>query len=295
MLVVDDSELSRELLRDSLSAFSFRVTTASSGRAGMQAMVDARRSGHPFLLVLMDWRMPEMDGLETVRRLRRHPELTDQPAVIMITAYNHQDLSAGGALQAVEGFITKPASQSALFDSIQEALRAGAGVQDGEGVLGTLQDNRKFFPGTRALLVEDNAINQEIAVELLRDAGVDVRIAADGAKALELLQQETFGALLMDMEMPVMDGFEATQRLRADARFKDLPIIALTAHAMTGDDELFLKVGMTDYISKPVTERKLLKTLARWLPWAPDCDATVRIGTAANGGYPSCPRYLASM
>lgn len=289
VLVADDSALARKILRDALAAFSFRVTAVPSGTAALGTLLEAQLAGEPYRLVLLDWKMPELDGLQTARRIRTHRGLTDQPAILLVSAYDPGALDQPRSAMPINGFVSKPVSQSTLFNSVLEAM--GTGVGGAVGAVGAWEPAPRLAPGTRLLLVEDNEINRQIALDLLRRNGLEVRVASDGAEASTLLQRETFAAVLMDIEMPVMDGLQATQRLRADPRFKDLPVIAMTAHAMDGDAGLFLKVGMNDYISKPVTEERLLRVLHRWLPEAPSTAGTDPPPSADSAGPPSLPGF----
>jgi two-component system sensor histidine kinase/response regulator len=270
VLIADDNALAREILQETLSGFRFQVAQVDSGLAALAALLQAQDEGKPHRLLLLDWKMPQMDGLETARRIRNHPQLTEQPGILLISSYQRAELNEGQLAQLVDGFVGKPVTQSALFDAVVNALGRQEQPEDEERPLqAAAEGDWRFSPEARILLVEDNVINQEITMELLRQAGLSVRVAADGAQALALLERESFALVLMDIEMPNMDGLEATQRIRAIARLRDLPIIAVTAHAMAGDEELFLKVGMNDYLSKPITEHRLLRLLRRWLPGAP--------------------------
>ncbi len=291
VLVADDNPLAREILGESLHAFGFRVDLVDSGAEAIQALLKAERQGAPYPLLMLDWKMPGMDGLATAEKLHRHAGLGRRPAILLVSAYDQSKLASAREDAPIDGFIGKPASQSALFNAVLEAMgrKAGNRGADTRAAEPAGSAERRFAGGSRVLLVEDNAINQEIAVQLLQLAGLTVRVAADGAQALDLLERETFSLVLMDIEMPVMDGLETTQKLRADPRFKDLPLIAMTAHAMIGDEELFLKVGMNDYLSKPVTEERLYRTLRRWLPETAAGPATAARPPETTAGLPELP------
>ncbi len=286
VLVADDNALAREILQDALAAFSFQVDAVPSGSAAIAALLAAQGAGEPCRLLLLDWNMPGLNGLETATRIRNHPGLSTQPAILMVSAYDRSSLAEPDHAVPIDGFISKPVSQSALFEAVVRALSGQAGMQGPES---TATPSWRFAPGSRVLVVEDNAINQEIAVELLRLAGLAAQVAADGEQAVALLEREDFSAVLMDIEMPVMDGFQATQQLRSNPRFNDLPVIAMTAHAMVGDEELFLKVGMNDYISKPITEERLLRVLRRWLPDAPAAPTPAPLPRPPVEGLPTLP------
>ena len=268
-LVVDDNLRSRKILSDTLTRFSLDVASEGSGEEALQRLIRADREGGPIRLVLMDWKMPGMDGIETARRIRRSKELVHQPSIIMVTDYSHADPATLSEGLDLSGFLSKPASQSALFNQVLIAL----GHPDGKARTKDAAEpprTYRFVPGTRVLLVEDNDINQELALAMVRDLGLDVSVAGDGAEALQLLHRNRFAAVLMDVQMPVMDGLEATRHLRAQTAYKELPVIAMTAHSMPGDKQRFLDAGMSGYVSKPVSRERLLEELRRWLPEVPD-------------------------
>jgi CheY-like chemotaxis protein/HPt (histidine-containing phosphotransfer) domain-containing protein len=266
-LVVDDNNLSREILSNTLASFSFDVTAVASGPAALAALDADRRDGHPYRLVLMDWKMPGMDGLETTRRLRSAPVLKDdQPKVILISAYAQESPEQASDLAGIDGFLAKPVSQSSLFNAVLDALGCRTDRHPGLARDEVAAGPMGFRTGTRVLLVEDNPINQQIALEMLQQAGLDVQVAGDGTQAMQALRQGDFAAVLMDVQIPVMDGMETTRRMRRDPRLKHLPVIAMTAHAMAGDEQRCLDAGMDDYISKPVDAGRLIRLLHRWIP-----------------------------
>lgn len=264
VLVVDDSPTARELLREILEAFQFRVVTARDGPEAIETLCNAP-AHDTFSLVLMDWRMPGMDGIETTTRIRQEQSLSRLPMVIMVTAHG-RDKVMGRAMKAgVNSFLVKPVSESLLFNAIMEALGQTDLVETAIKQ-NFRQDPSYSFSGVRILLVEDSPLNQQVAVELLNEVGIAVDVAHNGAVAVEkVLQGEScpYDAILMDVQMPVMDGFEATRRIRE--RFKALPVIALTAHAISSDREKCLAAGMDDYITKPIDAPRLLQVLAHWI------------------------------
>jgi len=227
VLVVDDVASSREMLQASLESFSFRVTCAASGQAALDELA-AAAPDDPFKLVLMDWKMPQMDGLEATRRIKDLPELADMPFIIMVTAYGREEVMQRADEMGMAGYLTKPVTPSALLDTIMGAIDAKggfgrAGHSGDEWKIRTLDSLR----GAHVLLAEDNKVNQQVAEELMRQAGLKVTIANNGREALEWVAKQTFDAVLMDMQMPVMDGFEATrgireweEKLRAEKEFK---------------------------------------------------------------------------
>jgi two-component system sensor histidine kinase/response regulator len=221
-----------------------------------------------FDLVLMDWKMPVIDGVEVVRRLQALNE-GDSPAVIMVTAFGRDEAMAEAEATGarLKGVLTKPVTPSTLLEAIGQALGAG-GFAEGRVELKASHQSKHFehLRGSRVLLVEDNELNQEVALEFLRQAGIEVVLAANGQEALDTLSHDpAFDCVLMDCQMPVMDGYEATRRLRAQPQFQHLPIIAMTANAMAGDREKVLAVGMVDHIAKPLRRDVMFACMAKWI------------------------------
>ncbi|MEO5341643.1 MAG: response regulator [Magnetococcus sp. MYC-9] len=267
VLVVDDNESARNVLADYLTSFTFRVTEADGARQGLLAIQDADRIGEPFELLVIDYMMPEMDGIAAVAEMRRGMDLSRFPVVIMATAYGEESVAKRAVEEAqVDGFLVKPLSQSVLFETIMEAFgHFRRDSKQGESVRATPQDCMAVLSGARILLVEDNEINQQVATELLEQANITVFLAQNGKEAADWVAREAFDGVLMDMQMPVMDGVTAAREIRKDSRLAGLPILAMTANAMSGDRELCLEAGMQDHISKPVDPKTLYATLARWV------------------------------
>jgi PAS domain S-box-containing protein len=266
VLVVDDNASSREILRDILESFSFKVEEVASGPECLMELEQAAQA-RPFELVLIDWNMPEMDGIEVTRRIKNHPQLPQIPVVVMVTAYDQEKVRRRSEQAGMDAFLIKPISQSLLFNSIMQAF------QKKEGKGARLSQERRECPaeeldslcGARVLVVEDNKINQQVAQEILEGARLRVSLASDGREAVSAVRSHSFDAVLMDIQMPVMDGYEATRVIRNDPRFKDMPIIAMTARAMTGDREKCITAGMNDYVPKPIDPNQLLLTLKKWI------------------------------
>ncbi len=269
VLVIDDSANSRDIFQGFLGALGCEPSLAESAEQGM-AMLAAEVQRAPYQLVLMDWRMPGMDGFEAARRIRNEPARYGSPKIIMVTAYGSTDVADRARHQALDAYLTKPVSVSSLFDTIMTVM-APRDTYVESGQLASESDAAAPYlariRGMRVLLVEDNEFNQQVAQDLLEGvAGVRVEVAGNGREALEKLAHTQYDAVLMDIQMPVMDGFEATSRLRQEARFSNLPIIAMTAHALAKDREACLAAGMNDYISKPFDPLALFASLARWAP-----------------------------
>jgi CheY-like chemotaxis protein/HPt (histidine-containing phosphotransfer) domain-containing protein len=265
VLVVDDNASSREILQSLLETMTFDVTVAASAEEGI-AELEKEAPSHPYHLVVMDWKMPGMDGLKATEVIKSLPSLSQKPKVIIATAYGREEVMQRSDKVGVDGFLLKPVAQSVLFDSIMIAF--GKDVREHgpvERVSKSDADESRKIRGASVLLVEDNEINQQVAEEILQQAGLLVRIAENGREAVEMVKAGHFDAVLMDIQMPVMGGFEATQEIRQDARFENLPIIAMTAHAMAGDRERSIEVGMNDHVTKPVDPDQLISALVKWI------------------------------
>jgi PAS domain S-box-containing protein len=266
VLVVDDNAAAREILSELLRALNFSVATAPSGQQALDA-VGAAEGDHPFGVVFLDWKMPGMDGLEVARRLRARAR---PPRLVMVSAFGHEEAREGAQAAGIEAFLVKPVSQSALVDALVSVFAPERGAATRAIPQGGGAPN---LQGVRLLLAEDNEINQQIALELLQGAGASVEVANNGREAIEKLQAAgagAFDAVLMDLQMPEVDGLEATRRILAEARFAGLKIIAMTAHAMLEERERCLQAGMVDHITKPIDPEAMFGTLARWVkPAAP--------------------------
>ncbi|HPB76452.1 MAG TPA: response regulator, partial [Chromatiaceae bacterium] len=288
----------RLVLRAMLESFGFLVEEASSGGEALARIEAAEARGTPFELLLIDWRMPGLDGVATLSALGGDPSVRHPPSVIMVTAHGREEALEASAGLPVAGVLAKPTTPSSLFDTIILALtgqrRQGRAVQRDAQT----QEAAAALAGARVLLVEDNAVNQELARELLARHGIQVEVANDGAEALARLADEAFDGVLMDCQMPVMDGYTATRRLREQPRLRDLPVIAMTANAMAGDREKVLAAGMNDHIPKPINVEQMLKTMARWIKPAaprlvqasPVSPLSTQTGRASCGQAPSGER-----
>jgi signal transduction histidine kinase/CheY-like chemotaxis protein len=273
LLVVAGNPRSREILGAMAESFGMRAEAAVDGWDGLRAVTLAAQAGTPFEIVLLDAKLSGMDGFDCAREMAQiAPTL---PMLLMATAFGRDDLNQrlydarmAGPMRQV---LVKPLTPSALHDAAIAVLgrgsRSGAHARTARRAE-ALDERRASLQGARVLLVEDNLINQELALELLTDAGMRVTLAQDGRKAIEALEREPddfFDCVLMDCQMPVMDGYEATRTIRARQRWPGLPIIAMTANAMAGDRERALEAGMNDHIAKPIAVEAMFDTVARWL------------------------------
>jgi two-component system, sensor histidine kinase and response regulator len=260
VLVVDDNAAARDVLKEHLRAIGAEIELAASGTEAITAV--KRADPHrPFDVLLLDWRMPGIDGVETARRIRADGSLKSMPAIVIVTAFGREEVRGEAELAGVNGFLIKPVNQSTLINILAEIFAPEHMMAAREAVEATTYD----LKGLRVLLAEDNAINQQIAVELLEGVGVHVDVANNGREVVETLLASAgslpYDAVLMDLQMPEMDGYQATARIRAEPRLADLPIVAMTAHAMAEERDRCLAAGMRAHITKPIDPELLYRTL----------------------------------
>jgi two-component system, sensor histidine kinase and response regulator len=284
VLVVDDNATARDIFQEMLESFSFEVTPVASGQEALTELAKASES-RPFELIIMDWQMPGMDGIEASRRIKNHTGLSKIPPIVLVTAYGREAVMQQAEEVGLEGFLLKPVSPSMLFDAIMQAFgkalpEVSRVAQRKEQEARTLQN----IQGARVLLVEDNEINQQVAREILEGAGLNVALVNNGQEAVNAVMENSYDAVLMDVQMPVMDGYTATHKIREwekevreqrtadrsqDAplspQSSELPIIAMTAHAMAGDEDKSLKAGMNGHVTKPIDPDQLFATLQKWI------------------------------
>ena len=268
VLVVDDNASARELLAQMVSTLGLQGQLAAGGDEALRLIALADAGDAPFGLVLLDWKMPGMDGVECARRMARMPRRHPTPTVLMLTAFSRDEVLRRLNEQqlAVAATLTKPVTLSTLLDACAVAVGLGARPVTRSALRhDALQGHLVNLGGAQLLLVEDNPINQELAIDLLTQAGLVVQVAGNGREALDMLARHRFDGVLMDCQMPVMDGYEATQVLRQQAQWRELPVIAMTANAMTGDRDKALAAGMNDHIAKPIKVDDMFATLARWV------------------------------
>ena len=269
LLLVDDNKNALHILQAMTECFGFNVTTATSAHQALE-ILESVPPDEQFPLVLMDWNMPGLNGIEATRRIKANPRLKDVNTVIMVTAYGREELMRQAEEVGIESFLVKPVNQSVLFDTIMEAF--GHEVEHKVREIGAnilLPDGFDEIRGAHILLVEDNEINQQVAEELLANEGFFVSVVGNGKQAIEeVIKTKThqgYDIILMDLQMPVMDGYTAAIEIRRDNDFDALPIIAMTADAMSGVKEKVLNIGMNDYISKPIDPVALFKALVKWI------------------------------
>ncbi|MEP4484197.1 MAG: response regulator [Halioglobus sp.] len=265
VLVVDDNPTARTILVDIVGSLGFRVDVAVSGEEAVVMAEHAQAAGDPYSVLLMDWQMPGMDGVATTQALVEKKLLDGTQTLLMVTAYGRDDAAAAGSGLPINNYLTKPLNPSILLDSILVAQGRSAWSQRRSIQSEETIESRRRLAGAQLLLVEDNEINQELAVELLTDAGIVVDVANNGQEALDRLKTTRYDGVLMDIQMPVMDGYTAAEAIRAQPQFSELPVIAMTANALVGDRERALEVGMNDHIAKPLNVSNMFSTIAKWI------------------------------
>ena len=266
VLVVDDNENARIVLNDMLTALSFQVTTVASGKEALAELRMAETEEKHYTLVYLDWRMPEMDGIETARRIK-DLMLPHPPQLIMLTAFDREAIRDRAQELGIKEVMTKPVTPSSLFDVTMSVMNGSLKKSV------TLSNERRaktaeemVFSGQRILMVEDNEDNQEVALGLLANTGLQIDVAENGQVAIDMMEQTDYALVLMDMQMPVMDGLTATRRIRRTPALQAVPVVAMTANAMQQDQDACLEAGMNDFVAKPIDPQQLLQVLQRWLP-----------------------------
>ena len=271
VLIADDNSHSRESLADMLRGFGLQPTTLASGTDAITELRAAAQARHPYALALVDWRMPGLDGMETVRRLRADRELSQLPTVLMVTAFGREEILEDTEQLGLAGVLIKPVTQSTMFSTLSkvfndapqalgEARRRPAGVVPGHG-LRIPQEASRILANRSVLVVDDNAVNREVVSELLLAVHMKVDSAADGLDAIHKISDRHYDVVLMDVRMPGMDGLTAARRIRAQPRFANLPLIALTAQVLVQERAATVAAGMNAHLTKPIDEAQLYTTL----------------------------------
>jgi PAS domain S-box-containing protein len=263
-IVVDDNPTAREILRTYLESFSFRVDEAANSD---ELFLQLEKVDEPYDLMVLDWLMPGMKGIDIATKIKTEIKPEKDPHIVMVSGFSSGDVLDRPGGEYIDQFLSKPVSPSHLFDAVMAAFGVDTGRSDRTVRSGDFDPEMlRPIQGACLLLVEDNEINQQVARELLEQAMFHVDIAEHGLEALEKLDSDKHDAVLMDMQMPVMDGLTATRKIRADERFNDIPVIAMTANATPQDKDRCLKAGMNDHIAKPIAPRVLFETLLKWVP-----------------------------
>ena len=278
VLIADDSEIGRAVLTEQCRRWEMDVEEADSGSTTMSRLMRAREKGSPYRLVILGHQMPDMDGEQVVREIRRRPELSDT-AVVLLTSVGRRGEGTRYRKAGCDAYLVKPVRESVLHDTMAGVLGAKeAGVPVGMMTVYTLKESQQpelqppaQLTGYRALIVEDNLINQKVGLRFLSKLGMLADVASSGAEALEKLERTAYDVVLMDCQMPGLDGFETTRRLREREGGRErIPVIAMTAHAMPGDRRRCMRAGMDEYISKPFSLDRLRLVLSHFLPVRPN-------------------------
>ncbi len=271
VLIIDDNATNRTILLKMIEGFGANATTVSSGPEGLAALKEARTAKALYDIVLLDMQMPDMDGEQTARAIFSDPRKKSLSVVVLTSMGKRGDAKRLKTLGCA-GYLLKPIKQRMLFEALVAIMNEKRNKPRGAGRLITrhiVNEQKKYEKSI--LLVEDNPVNQKVAVALLTKAGHTIEIAKNGEEALTKLERKDYGLVLMDVQMPVMDGLEAARRIRLREQGKQhIPIIAMTAHAMQGDRERCVEAGMDDYISKPLDRRSLFAAIDRWMNTEPE-------------------------
>ena len=267
VMVVDDNTSSLKILKEALKSLSFKVITSESGIQAVHFLKNHKNT-EPVQLVLLDWKMPEMDGIEAARLIRRDPQLAHIKLFMMCNSYGNESLYQQAEELHLSGILTKPIRYSVLYDSIMSAIQ-GEVVKFETDKKQTKTTLQRGLQGGHILLVEDNEINQQVATELLENFGFTLDIASNGVEAIEAVKQSgvpsKYDLVLMDLQMPIMGGIRAATEILKLKQYNHLPIIAMTADAMLGVQEKCAKAGMLDFITKPINPDLMLETIEKWI------------------------------
>jgi signal transduction histidine kinase/DNA-binding response OmpR family regulator len=263
VLIIDDNPQARAVLSSMLTGMTFEADEAPSGLEGIEMVRRAAELNKPYEIVFVDWQMPGLDGFETGKRIRALPNLKVPPHLVMVTAYGREEVLKQADENAFANILIKPVTASMLFDSAVEVLGA-ASSKDYEVVASPIAELGRIR-GARVLLVEDNELNREVALGLLEDAHLAIETAENGQVAVRMVAEHQYDLVLMDMQMPVMDGLAATRAIRLKPQFQSLPIIAMTANVMEIDRERCTEAGMNDHLTKPIDPDALFAALLRWI------------------------------
>jgi two-component system, sensor histidine kinase and response regulator len=265
VLVIDDNEPARLIIEDMLIAMSLKVTAVESAEKGLQAVIDADKKSAPFDMIFVDWHMPQgMNGIEFVKALKKLI-ISKKPPCVLVTGYAKDDVINDATIEGIEHVIAKPINASLLFETILSIFNLQATGHHIQKTSNPTKIDLNSLKGVRILLAEDNLLNQQIATEILEDEGFIVEIANNGEEAVNMANQSQYDVVLMDMQMPVMDGLEATKIIRQKFSNNDLPILAMTANASDADRDKCLEAGMDAHITKPIDPNLLFSGLAKWI------------------------------
>jgi signal transduction histidine kinase/DNA-binding response OmpR family regulator/HPt (histidine-containing phosphotransfer) domain-containing protein len=264
VLIIDDNPQARAVLSSMLSSMTFQVDEAPSGLEGIEMVSGAAGRGTPYEIAFVDWQMPGLDGIETGKRIHALPNLKVRPQLVMVTAYGREEVMKQAEENQFANVLIKPVTSSMLFDAAVAVL--GGDQEDGyDAPAAAASRELHQLRGARVLLVEDNELNREVALGLLEDAHMAIDLAENGEVAVQMVGKKAYDLVMMDMQMPVMDGIASTKAIRRNPQLKSLPIIAMTANVMAADREKCIEAGMNDHVSKPIDPDELFAALLRWI------------------------------
>jgi signal transduction histidine kinase/DNA-binding response OmpR family regulator/HPt (histidine-containing phosphotransfer) domain-containing protein len=287
VLIIDDNPQARAVLSSMLIGMTFEADEAGSGLEGIEMVRLAAESNKPYEIVYVDWQMPGLDGFATGKRIRALPNLRIRPHLVMVTAYGREEVLKQAQENSFANILIKPVTASLLFDSAVEVLGASSSKAY-EAAAAPAVELAQIY-GARVLLVEDNELNREVALGLLEDAHLAIESAENGQVAVRMVAEHEYDLVLMDMQMPVMDGLAATRAIRLKPQFRSLPIIAMTANVMESDREKCSEAGMNDHLAKPIDPQALFAALLRWIKPRADAAAKSPPETASATARPRAP------
>jgi len=261
VLVVDDNALCLSVIVDLLEQFGCKISTADNAATALELIDNAVLVEQPFDLVITDWRMPQMDGIELAHAINQNIQQQNLPAVLMVTAFDKGDAISLSQAAGIDGYLEKPVDASILLDAMMNALKLDNDNMHCQSLHKGLLD----LSHAEILLVEDNELNQQVVLGFLEETQAKIDVAVNGKIALDMLEEKAYDIVFMDLQMPVMGGITATQNIRNQTKFENLPIVAMTAHAMQEELQKCIDVGMNDYFTKPIDPNALFVLLAKWL------------------------------
>jgi signal transduction histidine kinase/DNA-binding response OmpR family regulator len=299
VLIIDDNPQARAVLSSMLTSMTFEADEAPSGLEGIEMVRRAAEVNKPYEIVYLDWQMPGLDGFETGKQIRALPNLQICPHLVMVTAYGREEVLKQADENSFANILIKPVTASMLFDSAVQVLGAETSKTYEAAVAPARELER--IRGARVLLVEDNELNREVALGLLEDAHLAIDTAENGKIAVQMVTEHNYDLVLMDMQMPVMDGIAATRAIRLMPQFQSLPIIAMTANVMESDREKCTEAGMNDHLAKPIDPDALFGALSRWIQPRADAAVAVKVpqesaaATIARSPEPASPPESAAL
>ena len=296
-LIVDDNATNRTILCEQLSSWGIVSGAAEDGPRALEELRSAARGGEPHDLAILDMQMPGMDGMELARRIKSDPSISST-RLVLLTSVGRRGEGEEARQSGIEAYLTKPVRQSELYDALATVIGEAGGPETALVTRHSLRE-KKAAGRSRVLVAEDNLVNQKVATKMLENLGYSADVVGDGLEALEALATTSYGAILMDVQMPQMDGYVATQRIREREEEEGgagrVPIIAMTANAMAGDRQRALEAGMDDYVPKPVNAEELDAVLKRWISGGPAPKPDGEPPESDGGGEPVDAAVLAGL